>query len=390
MITVTEARKIVSEQCSPMPATQKPIQEAVGYALAEAVVSRIDIPFFRQSSMDGYAVRYSEQQQALEIVTALPAGIATAMPLAPGTTAKVFTGGPVPDGADTVVQKEWVKEMDGRIHITQTIPEPGMHVRPRGSDMAAGQQALEKGTVLNAMHIGMLAAIGIKEVAVTRKPSVAVIVTGNELVQPGEPLHFGQVYESNAYALRSILQQTGISNVAVTYAKDDPVQTRLILEAALESSDMVLLTGGVSVGDYDYVAAACADNGVVKHFHGVSQRPGKPLYFGTFQNKPVFGLPGNPSSVLSCFYQYVLPAIRKLSGIPLQAPVKAPLSADFEKKPPLTFFLKGMLSEGAATVLPGQASYQLHAFAQANCWIELPLQQTHFEAGTEVIVHPFI
>lgn len=373
-----------------MPATQKPIQEAVGYALAEAVVSRIDIPFFRQSSMDGYAVRYSEQQQALEIVTALPAGIATAMPLAPGTTAKVFTGGPVPDGADTVVQKEWVKEMDGRIHITQTIPEPGMHVRPRGSDMAAGQQALEKGTVLNAMHIGMLAAIGIKEVAVTRKPSVAVIVTGNELVQPGEPLHFGQVYESNAYALRSILQQTGISNVAVTYAKDDPVQTRLILEAALESSDMVLLTGGVSVGDYDYVAAACADNGVVKHFHGVSQRPGKPLYFGTFQNKPVFGLPGNPSSVLSCFYQYVLPAIRKLSGIPLQAPVKAPLSADFEKKPPLTFFLKGMLSEGAATVLPGQASYQLHAFAQANCWIELPLQQTHFEAGTEVIVHPFI
>ena len=154
--------------------------------------------------------------------------------------------------------------------------------------------------------------------------------------------------------------------------------------------DMVLITGGVSVGDHDHVANACLNLGIQKHFHGVKQRPGKPLFFGTKENKWVFGLPGNPASVLSCFYQYVLPAIQILTGTSGAAPVKAKLAASFEKKVSLTFFLKGYVANGEVVVLDGQASFQLSSFVKANCWIELDETISFFEKGTEINIHQFL
>ncbi len=390
MITVTEARNTVMASSRLLEPVLLAFDQAIGYVLAADIISPVSIPSFPQSSMDGYAIRFSDQEHVLTIQDELPAGTARQLQLMPGKTIKVFTGGPVPDGADTVVQKEWVKVTEEAIQIQQHTVALGANIRVPGVEIEAGDIAIPKGILLNSMHIGFLASLGITEVSVIRKPSVSIIITGNELVQPGNPLLFGQVYESNGVALKTCLEKLYIKQIEISYAKDLLAETSSVIAQAIRSSDMVLVTGGVSVGDYDHVANAFQQVGVVKHFHTVQQRPGKPLFFGTMDNKWVFGLPGNPVSVLSCFYQYVMPLLQKVSGSVIEDTVTAKLSAAFEKKPPLTFFLKGYCKNEVATVLQKQASFQLSSFVMANCWIELAETKTQFNTGDEVVIHPFI
>ncbi len=390
MITVSAARKIVQQYCQPLSAVKLPFAESANLILAETVKASYNIPFFCQSSMDGYAIRYAEREKKLIVEHAFPAGSSATTFLEPGTAAKVFTGGPIPQGADTVVQKEWVEEEAAMIRIVRGELQLGMHIRMPGSDIEEGQCILPGGTILNAMHTGLLAASGVAEVCVIPKPSVAIIITGNELIQPGTEPAYGKVFESNSFSLQAILRQLGITGTAIYFARDEMNETADAIGKALQNADMLLVTGGVSVGDFDFVAAACAANQITERFHGVMQRPGKPLYFGTKGAKPVFGLPGNPASVLSCFYQYVLPAVAILSGKTIPEKQTAPLKNAFEKKAPLTFFLKGKRNGEQAEILTGQASYQLHSFAAADCWIELPQELSYFPAGTEVIIHPFI
>lgn len=390
MISVEQAKKIILSHCRPLPATLLPVEEAVGYVLAQDVTSPVNIPGFRQSSMDGYAIRYIDRKEILPLADSLPAGTAKQIVLAPHTAVKVFTGGPVPDGADTVVQKEWIQENEKGIQVTREETEQGMHIRMPGADIRKDTIVLTRSTQVTAMHAGLLSSIGLERISVIAKPRVSIVITGNELVQPGEELQYGQVYESNSFSLKACLRQMNVKNISVFFAKDDPAQTESAIAKASQAADIVLLTGGVSVGDYDYVAAACTAQGIIQQLHGVKQRPGKPLFFGIKQHQLVFGLPGNPASVLSCFYQYVMPAIQVCSGMQLPEPRKAMLDKDFEKKPPLTFFLKGMVSGERVIVEQAQASFQLSAFANANCWIELPEEQSFFSAGTEVIIHPFI
>lgn len=391
MISVAAARQIVSVQSRLLPAVLLPFDRSIGYVLSEDMISPLSIPSFPQSSMDGYAIRVADKALLLEIQDELPAGTSRALVLQPGKAIKVFTGGPVPEGADLVVQKEWVTVTGNLIRVNaEKEIEPGSHIRMPGSEISNGAVAIPKGTEIQAMHIGFMASLGLTEVPVIRKPSVAIVITGDELVQPGSPISFGQVYESNSFGLRACLQQLHISDITVSYTKDTLAETESRIAQALAIHDLVLVTGGVSVGDYDHVAQACDRIGISRQFHGVKQRPGKPLYFGTTEGRWVFGLPGNPASVLSCFYQYVQPLLYALSGVASAKTERAVLAESFEKKPALGFFLKGYCENGVVSVAQAQASFQLSAFVQANCWIELEEAQHYFAKGTEVTVHPFL
>lgn len=390
MVSVNEARQAVISHSSIQNAVEIAMESSVGYILSEPIVSKVNIPSFRQSSMDGYAIRFTDKDSLLTLQDELPAGTAKQIFLSPFSTIKVFTGGPVPDGADTVVQKEKVTVSGNEIRVNAADIGMGINIRLPGTEIKKGIVAIPAGTIIQPMHIGFMASLGITRIQVIRKPSVCIVITGNEVVQPGNVLAPGQIYESNSFGLKACLQQLQIHQVQVGYAKDDLAETEQKIAEALKDHDIVLITGGVSVGDHDHVANACSNLGMHKHFHGVKQRPGKPLLFGTKGNKLIFGLPGNPASVMSCFYQYVLPAIYILSGTPISAPVKVKLAASFEKKAPLCFFLKGFVANGEAVVLDGQASFQLSPFVKANCWIELPETKTIFEKGEEVIIHPFI
>ncbi len=389
MLSVVEAKNRVLENCTVLSSISVAIEKAVGYSLSENIYSENEIPGFRQSSMDGYAIRLSDLQKKLIIQDELPAGSSKQIRLDENACIKVFTGGPIPDGADIVIQKEWVQVVENSIQISAGYVELGLNIRMPGSDIKKGALAFKKGVLISAMHIGYLASMGIKELTVFRKPRVGIIITGNELVQPGNDLLPGQVYESNSFALKACLQKQQINAIQLYHVKDNLLATQEIISKALAENDVLLITGGVSVGDYDFVAGACIQQGVQKIFHGVKQKPGKPLFFGKKGTVLVFGLPGNPSSVLSCYQQYVYPALNALTGAKQPENRFAKLEIPFEKKPPLTLFLKAYYESGKAQILPAQASYQLSAFVTANCWVELAEEINYFEKDQIVKIHLF-
>jgi molybdopterin molybdotransferase len=384
MISVQEAKKIIAENVSLLTPLSLPLQQATGLTLAEDVYASMDIPAFPQSSMDGYAFSFSDWQTSKRLVIAgeVPAGNNEIFTLAQGNAVRIFTGAAVPLGADTVVMQEKIKAINGQLIIEDEGIQIGNSVRPKGSEIKAGALALEKGSVLSPAAIGFLAGIGISEVKVCPNPSISIIITGNELQQPGKPLQHGQVYESNSFALKAVLKQLHINSIEVFYAADKPEDVTNTLEKALQQSDVVLLTGGISVGDYDFVLQAATECGIEKRFHKVKQRPGKPLYFGKKNNKLVFGLPGNPSSVLTCFYQYVIPALEKLTNKkPVLKIIRAPLSRPFHKTALLTHFLKGIYDGKTVTPLNAQESYRLSSFATANCLIQIDEEITACNEG---------
>lgn len=389
MISVAEARSRIQAYSHSLEAIVLPIEQAVGHVLVDDLFSQIDIPSFRQSSMDGYAIRWEERTQDLRIQDELPAGSLQLLKLDQVACIKVFTGGPIPEFADTVVQKEWVELKGDSICIKSEKLEKGMHIRMPGSEIAQQALALPAGTVISASMVGFIASMGFGAIKVYRKPSIGIVITGNELVAPGNPLLDGQVYESNSYALTALLKEQGINQINVFYAKDHLEETAFTLASALINHDLVLLTGGVSVGDYDFVVQACLQVGVEQVFHRVAQKPGKPIFFGVQDAKLVFGLPGNPASVMSCFRQYVLPATQMMSGKKIDEPIMGKLKHGYEKQSNLCFFLKGRVDNGIVTVLGGQASYQQNSFVQANCWIELDANQQKFEQFSMVKLHPF-
>ncbi len=389
MITVKEARQLVYSHAKLLEPIVTPLINSVGMVTADNIQSPIDMPSFNQSSMDGFAIQMKYMDAIMPIQDELPAGSSKQLELKEGHAIKVFTGGPVPAGADCIIQKEWVNNFGDQIQIVQKTNELGLNIRTVGSSVAKGDCVLTKGTSLHPYQIAMLASLGIKETIVYPAPSITLIITGNELVQPGASLQYGQVYESNSIGLATALQAAGVTNLSILYVDDRLVETATAVRKALNQSDMVLLTGGVSVGDYDFVAEACKQEGVKTLFHGVKQKPGKPLFFGTYNEKLVFGLPGNPSSVLHCFQQYVLPAIQLIQGKQLKDSFQALLTGPYTKKPGLDFFLKGLFKDGYVTILPAQASYQVGAFSNANCWIELPSDESIFEKDQLVTVHLF-
>ncbi len=390
LLTVAEAKKIILENAFVLLPVEIALSQAAGMVLAEDVFASINIPAYNQSSMDGYAFSFPEWKntRSLKVKGEMAAGSNEIFVLSPGNAARIFTGAAVPAGADTVVMQEKIKFENDSLVIEDENILQGSNVRTKGSEIRAGELALAKDSLLMPAAIGFLAGIGVTDVLVYPYPSVSIIVTGNELQSPGQPLQQGQVYESNSFSLQAALKQLHINGVQVFKAEDELETVKKVLNEALQKSDIVFLTGGVSVGDYDFVAAAAAQNGVEKVFHKIKQKPGKPFYFGKKENKLVFGLPGNPASVLTCFYEYVEPALKQIvkqkTGLHV---MQVPLAEPFKKAAGLTHFLKGFYDGKTVTGLHAQESYRLSSFANANCLIKIDEETTACEKGEIVEIH---
>ena len=390
MIPVQAAREIIAQHCKPLLPVLTTLTKAAGKILAQDVIAAYDIPAYPQSSVDGFAFNHEGyiKNRRLTVKGEMAAGDSKEFFLQPNEAVRIFTGAPVPAGADTVVMQEKAI-VENNILTTREEPVAcGVNVRPAGSEIKAGAQALETGSMLTPGAIGFLAGIGTEELLVYPSPLVSVIVTGNELQPAGQPLQYGRVYESNSFTLEAALSLLSIGHIQISHAKDDLAEITAVLNTALEHADIVLLTGGVSVGDYDFTPRAAENCGVEKLFHKVKQKPGKPLYFGKKNNRIIFGLPGNPSSVLTCFYQYVVPAIQMLmnnkNGLQQRLAV---LQTSIKKPAGLTHFLKGFFDGEKVLPLPAQESYRMRSFAKANCLAEIDEEVTHVEEGEQVIIY---
>lgn len=388
MISVKEAKEKIEAKVASLQPKVMPLQKIRGLTLAENVYAKFDIPSFVQSSMDGYAIRFEDKNFLLSVKSKIAAGDSKSYTITKNQAARIFTGAPLPANADTVVMQEKVVVEDGKILIKDEALQKGDYVRNKGAEIQSGDRALKAKTLVTPSAIGFLAAIGITEVAVYPSPRVIIIITGNELQQPGNELLFGHVYESNSFSLSAALKTLGVEEIQVLYAEDKPEVVESVLKKALKESDLILLTGGISVGEYDFVLQAAENCGIEKQFHKIKQKPGKPLYFGTKEAKVIFGLPGNPASVLSCFYEYVSPAIanmmEKENAI---KKINAILQNDYSKKKGMTHFLKGFYENGKVGILSSQASFQLRSFASANCLIVIEEEEESLKTGDDVEVH---
>ena len=336
MLPAKEAESIILGLVQPfdslLDAEIVKLSAATGRILAAPVTSQLDFPHWDNSAMDGYAVRYAdvkasnaEQPTVLEIIEEIPAGIEPQYTVQPGQASRIFTGACMPKGADTVVMQERTRQEGTRVFILEA-PKPQAFVRHRASFYQAGTPLLQPGITLNAPEIAVLAAAGCTKLSVYRLPHVAILSTGNELVTPDQPLQPGQIVDSNQYALAAFVTLAGGVPVSLGIVRDEPEVLKDAIAQAISTADMVLSTGGVSVGDYDYVDRILAELGAQIHIRSVAVKPGKPLTVATFSskgnqgesNRPVlyFGLPGNPVSALVSCWRFVQPALLKLSGLP--------------------------------------------------------------------------
>ncbi|HSK16629.1 MAG TPA: gephyrin-like molybdotransferase Glp [Gaiellaceae bacterium] len=318
LISIAEAQRLVLERVRPLEAERVPIERAAGRVLAEPVLAAVDLPPFPSSAMDGFALRAADTAAApvtLPVVARIPAGTPAPRPLAAGEAMAIATGGAVPDGADAVVPLELVEEGSAGLHVPAPV-SAGANVRERGGDVRAGEPALEAGVLLGAGQVGALAAAGVAEVRCAKRPRVGVLVTGSELRRPGEPLEPGQIYESNGLLLATALALAGAVPAQLGVVADDEEEHRRTIERALLGFDMLVTTGGASVGPHDLVRRVQADLRVEEVFWGVAMKPGKPVAFGVRRDHLVFNLPGNPVSALATFEVLVRPAVNALLGLP--------------------------------------------------------------------------
>ena len=317
MISIHEALDAVLAAVRPLPDEEVPLLQALGRAAAESIISPEQVPTFANSAMDGFAVLGAELEggrREFRVVVDIPAGRYVSEPVAPGDAARIMTGAPLPPGVDTVVQVEHTSS-DGAVMTVETVPATGANVRGAGEDVTAGDVLFERGALLGAAEIGLLAAVGIQRVRVARRPRVAILATGSELVAAGLPLEPGQIRNSNSFTAYGQVLAAGADPILLGIARDDLDETRRLLGAALES-DVVITSGGVSVGDYDFVKQVQDELGVERRFWGVATKPGKPLAFGTRGDTLVFGVPGNPVAAMVSFEMYVRPALLALQGRP--------------------------------------------------------------------------
>ncbi|QLE57211.1 gephyrin-like molybdotransferase Glp [Nostoc sp. TCL26-01] len=326
MLSVRDATEIIFNLVQPLDSQQDTeivdLSTAHGRILATPVISPLDFPHWDNSAMDGYAVRYEdvqnssgEQPVSLEIVAEIPAGDQPQSTLQPGQAARIFTGAMMPQGADTVVMQERTHREDNRVLIMAT-PKPGEFVRRKAAYYQAGTQLLPAGIRLNAPEIAVLAALQCSQVKVYRRPRIAIFSTGDELVTLEQPLQPGQIVDSNQYALAALVRQIGAEPILLGIVKDHPTALTETINYDVNNADIVISSGGVSVGDYDYIDKILAALGAEIHIRSVAMRPGKPLTVATFPQSPIyFGLPGNPAAVLVTFWRFVQPVIRKLGGL---------------------------------------------------------------------------
>ena len=403
MVSVDEALRIVIEAAHALPPSVIPITDSVGFVLSEDIISEENVPSFDNSAMDGYAVRSVDVQSAsrenpiaLAVIDLIQAGDVSQHHLEKGQAIQIMTGAPMPLGADAVVMIEATEKTNDRSVLIFSPVGKDENRRHAGDDIRAGHIVFQKDRLIKPYDIGVLASIGKIAASVYPKPKIAIISTGNELVGINEPLPLGKIRSSNNFTLQALIRAMGAEVIDLGIAKDSLSETEQKLQKAF-SADIVLTSGGVSMGEFDFVRLALEKLGVAIKFWKVKQRPGKPLVFGTYQEKLFFGLPGNPVSSAVCFELFVVPAIKKMSGISNLQPlrIKAKSTETILKKPGLRYFLRGMVgkhnTEFVVSLTGNQSSGVLSSLSYANCLIDIPEEQGDTKIGdqvTTVILNP--
>ena len=395
-LRVDKARQAILACLSPIQEFENvKVRDALGRVLAEDIVPSIDVPAHDNSAMDGYAVRSSDLQGevSLEEIGSALAGRPFRGSVGPGQCVRIMTGGVMPEGTDTVVIQEIVKKQGNRISVPAG-QKPRQNVRYAGEDLAKGQAVLQPGRFLRPADIGLIASLGMGEVKVKRKLRVAFFATGDELASIGTPLKEGEVYDSNRYTLHGMLARLGVEVLDLGVVRDDPAALERAFRQAAEGNDVVITTGGVSVGEADFVKQLMTKLGEVL-FWKIAMRPGRPMAFGKIHDAFLFGLPGNPVAVMVTFYQFVRDALLYMSGreegaIPL---LKAAAAESLRKVPGRTEYQRGILfkEEGQWKVRTTgqQGSGVLRSMSEANCFIVLEHERGAVRAGELVSVQLF-
>jgi molybdopterin molybdotransferase len=391
--TVEEHRAVVAALLAPLPEEDVALAAAGGRVLARDVVARVSLPGFDNSAMDGYAARYDDVGAATEgspvrlpVAQDIPAGRTDVAPLEPGTVSRIMTGAPLPPGADVVVPVELT---DGGTDVVEIrdVPARGTHLRRAGEDIAEGELALPAGTALGAAQLGLAAAVGVTTLPVRRKPRVLVLSTGSELVRPGEPLAFGQIYESNSVLLATAIEDAGGEARTLHFVPDDVDEFLATVRAELPSADLLVTSGGVSMGAYEVVKDAFRELGTVE-FAKVAMQPGGPQGAGTVDGVPVLTLPGNPVSSFVSFEVFVRPALRRALGHTSPDRLHAPARLTDPLRSPAgrRQYLRGRYEGGRVRQVGGPGSHLVAHLARANCLVVVPEDVTELPAGADVDV----
>ncbi|MBK9282976.1 MAG: molybdopterin molybdotransferase MoeA [Sphingobacteriaceae bacterium] len=395
MISTKEALKLVLKTADlyKPDSVRVNIENAIGQKLSENIIAKCNSPSFTQSAMDGYAFRLKDIRTNKPIKFANlenSAGIYNVKKIQPFTACRIFTGAKLPLNADVVIPQELVQLTNENLLIFDRNKIKYLdNIRLAGSQFKKGDVILKKGDKINAPRVALAASGGHAQLKIYKSPSVSILVTGNELIEPGKKISGDKTYESNSLMLKAILNELNIPVNQIF--KSDDVKTDIVqkINLAFNNSNVLLISGGISVGKYDLVSGILKKLRFETIFYKVKQKPGKPLYFGIKGNRFIFGLPGNPAASLTCFYEYVIPFISKLNGniTPTHLTKKARLKNSYEKKKGLTHFLKGKIVNDSAFILPNQESYKLTSFAEANCLIIVPDHITKLKPGDEINYH---
>jgi molybdopterin molybdotransferase len=384
LLTIDEALALVLERVTPLEAEAVPLESAAGRVLAEDARSAVDLPPFDASAMDGFALRAADTPGSLPVVARIAAGRPAPRALEGGEAMAIATGGVVPEGADTVVPIEDVEESGDQVTVPFRL-STNDNIRGRGGDLRAGETVILSGARLGPAHVGALAAAGVSTVRCHRVPRVVVVVTGTELAAPGEPLGPGEIYDANGFILATQVRSAGAEVERLPPVKDDADVTRAAIERGL-AADVLVTTGGVSVGVYDLVRAAEADLGVEEVFWRVAVRPGKPVAFGVRGRTLVFGLPGNPVSSLVGFELFVRPALRALQGAHAPEPELLPgiLGAPLHRNPQRDELVRARLEDGVLVPVSGQESHMIARAAAASALVLVRHGDGELAQGSQV------